>query len=54
MITRGSEDNIRIEKHASPWDDATWDSSKLKCRDSLRFLKKKVPYLFAYNSVLFE
>jgi hypothetical protein len=46
-INRCSEDNFRIGKHGTTWDNgntrdnATWDSFKLKCSSSLRFLKKK-------------
>jgi hypothetical protein len=47
-ITKYSEDNIRIGKQGSTWDNGDtwdngpWDNFKLKLNlDSLRFLKKK-------------
>jgi hypothetical protein len=46
-ITRCIEDNIRIGKQGSiwdngnTWDNATWVSFKLKCKDNMRFPEKK-------------
>jgi hypothetical protein len=41
-----SNDNFRIGKQGSIWDNATWASPKFKCRGSLRFLKKKCIVFF--------
>jgi hypothetical protein len=40
-ITSCSVDSIKIEKQGSLWNNATWESSYLKSRGSLRFLQKK-------------
>jgi hypothetical protein len=31
-IIKCSEDNFRVEKQGSTWDNGTWANSKLKCR----------------------
>jgi hypothetical protein len=52
-ITRYNENSLKVGEqgciwdngdtwdNGETWDNATWDSFELKCKGSLRFLKKK-------------
>ena len=48
-IIRCSEDSFKVGKPGTTWDNgktrnnATWNSCKLKYKNTLRFLEKKVP-----------